>query len=214
MNYENRQTIQISKNQIPELKKKSELLGILFSRNFKNSNNYYDNEGNFFLNRDILSEFTNEQWLGLRTAIEEGWVDDPTVRSFIKQFFIFNNDLTPPARTMYVEKGEYPRGKTRKQRKLMSRILRHNFNDNMNMNMNMNNSNNTENNYNNVNNMREELLKELGNRSNIENILKKINSSKKAQRYLSTKKYKNKKSNKSRKINNSKSKKNKTRKSK
>lgn len=212
MNYEDRQTIQISKNKIPELKKKSELLNMLFSRNFKNSNNYYDNEGNFFLNRDILSEFTNEQWLGLRTAIEEGWVNDPAVRQFIKSYFIFNNDLTPPERVMYIKKGEYPRGKTRKERKLMSRILRHNFNmnnmndlNNMNYMNNINNKNkNYENNDNNMNDMREELLEELGSRKNIENILKKINSGKKSQRYLSTKKYKNKKLNKSKKNKNKK----------
>jgi hypothetical protein len=94
-------TIQIHRSKIPRLKAMSGLLNTLINKNFKNSNNYFNNEGNYFLDRNILPEkyFSEEEypgrWNALREAIEDGSVSDPKHREFIEDFFLFKSSLTP-----------------------------------------------------------------------------------------------------------------------
>ena len=133
--YSNRETIQIPKKKIAELKANSALLDTLINENISNDNNYYDNEGNFFLNRNLLPSFSDEEFFALRSAIEEGWVLDPKQREFIRNYFLFSSNLTPPPLTIEREKGYFERQPGRKERQSLRKLAQTWIN------MNNNNSN-------------------------------------------------------------------------
>jgi len=124
-------TIQISKNEIPRITANSGLLDVIIHSEFSNSNNYRDNDGNFFLNRNTFP-ISNDQWRALREAIEDGYVYDPKLRAFIKHYFMFKSNLVP--RVISVtnsHKGKYiPKlGKKQRQRtrKMVQRLIENNF---------------------------------------------------------------------------------------
>jgi hypothetical protein len=140
---EGRNTFVIPKKLIPRLREKSALLNTLISRNFSDANEYFDNDDNYLLKKDLLPEMgilvydrkTNDNYVisrddvfdALPGALLDYHVTDPYVAKAIEMYFMFDDNIklfnpTVPeqpsfrkARGYYVARpGKKQRQKTRK----------------------------------------------------------------------------------------------------
>jgi hypothetical protein len=135
----NANSILIPQRMINGLKKSSGFFEAFIDRNFTNSNDFFDEKGNYILKKDLLPERfyyydrnsnteyifkRNQVWNALTAALLDGHVPDAVLARFIADWFIFDknvnffNPTLPESKTVHVPKSVYfpAPGKKERQR--------------------------------------------------------------------------------------------------
>jgi hypothetical protein len=127
----------IPRRNIPQLRKASGFFNAFIDRNFSNSNDFFDNNGNYILKKDLLpedfyyydkntnSEYTikrEEVWKALPDILLEGHISEPILGKLIANWFMFNTDTffqptLPESEKINGPNGYYVAEPSRAQRK-------------------------------------------------------------------------------------------------
>jgi hypothetical protein len=104
----NSNEILIYKHQFPKLKKNSGFFEVFIDRDFTNSNDFFDKDGNYILKKSLLPEefyyydknfntdyviSRNEVFNVLPEVLYEGRTADPVLANLIRDFFMFNKNV-------------------------------------------------------------------------------------------------------------------------
>ena len=144
----------IPKRLIPKLQKSSGFFEAFIDRNFSNSNERFDNYGNYIFKKDLIpnssifyDKNTNEEyvinrndiWKAFPEVLTDGHIPDPILGKFIADYFTFNtNSFFKPtlaeSETITKPNGYYISKPSRKQLKKIRAINKELYDDNNNSN--------------------------------------------------------------------------------
>lgn len=97
----------IPKHKLAQLKKSSGFFNVFIDRDFTNSYDYFDNDGNYIFKKELLPKkfiyygenanndyvfSRNQVWKALPNVLTDGHIPDPILAELIADWFMFNTD--------------------------------------------------------------------------------------------------------------------------
>jgi hypothetical protein len=89
--YVGEDVIIIPKSEVGYWRKKSGFLKEIMSNNMNDSNEYYDNEGNYYLKREVLSLLDDDEWEALEKLIKYRKINANTSGKFLTKFLLLKS---------------------------------------------------------------------------------------------------------------------------